>query len=190
MNKKEFHQNIKLIIFGAIMGAILSLIGAVIGGVTIHDLTKDKSPHLIISFSDTNGSANEIYVDVVNVNDFSASGLWGVYDKEQEIPIYDKDIEFSQSSINKNEIVRGVLDLSYLDHPSPELCDNSLLNNESYVNCGGFTVDIPIKIYCKNCDDKDITYLDNYALVSYDTFCKLEGNHKNCDSKMSLVSFI
>ncbi len=186
MKSKDFNQNIELLA----IGAIFALIGSIIGGIMVINATKDSSPHLVISFTEVNKSRNQLLIDVVNVNDFTASGLWGTYDKEQEIPIYNKYIEFSQTSINKGEIVKGVLDLSYLNNPATFLCNDIPLNNSDYLNCGGVTYQIPINVYCKNCKSEDITYLDTYALVSFDTYCKNSTQNVECKSKMSLISFV
>ena len=186
MKKEDFKDRVKLLV----IGAVFALIGSVIGGIMVIEATKDSSPHLVVSLTNVNQSGNQLLIDVINVNDFTASGLWGIYGEEQEIPIYNKKIKFSQTSANKGEIVKGILDLSYLNNPSESLCNGAILNDSDYLNCGHVTYQIPIRIYCKNCEKKDITYLDTYALVSFETYCKKVCISNECKSKMSLVSFV
>jgi len=178
MNKEDFKHNVYLLL----IGAAFSLIGAIIGGLIVIESTEDKSPFLAVSLVDANYSNNEIFIEVLNTEDYPAIGIWGIYGKKSEIPFLNKEISFFATSAIKGKPVTGAIDLSYLKN-------NISLNEELLVGASSthVTYEIPFEIYCQNCEDKDVLYLNEYALVSFDMVCDDESSE--CGYEMSLISF-
>lgn len=175
MNKNKLSQKIILII----IGAIFSLIGSIVGGVMVIKATQDQSPHLVASLVDIDRNSSSIIIDVVNVNDYPAIGLYGNYGKKNKIPIFDRRIKFKKRTAIKGLPIRGTLDLSYLE---------SNLTAEDIVALGNDHTSYYIKfeIDCQNCNKNDIEYANNDFMVSID-FC--DSQSEDCKPKISLVSF-